>query len=275
MTLGLLIADTLPDKRAARYAVESTLRRLPVDDCLVLSDECFIEGARHVRIAPLAGLAGYNALMLDALADHLQSDAYIVVQWDGFVVDEREWDAAFLQYDYIGAPWMHLGGIVGAGGFSLRSRRLADAVRSVRAGRVQRDVDIAEDVQICMTYRKALSAAGMRFPPLDVANRFAFERVMHADAGRPRTLGFHGAFNFPLVIAEDDILAMLGSIVSRMPRSWPAWHLFVLHAWLRGYESVGCALMEALSARDARCWARVAQACLSRGVSARWLEAAA
>jgi hypothetical protein len=279
MRLGVVIADTLPDKRAARFAMERTLREMPVQDCLVLADTCFVDGARHVPIPPLAGLPGYNALMLEGLAEHLACDAYLVVQWDGFAIDGRRWQREFLAHDYIGAPWVHRGGAVGAGGFSLRSRRLIEAVRDLRRRDPRRDVETAEDLQICVTYRDALAAAGMRFAPADLAARFAFERVPDAIGALggviPETLGFHGVFNLPLVLAEHEILALLDAIVPRIPRSWAAWHLLIWHAWQRGYEALGIRLLSGLAEQDGPLWARVAQSCLRRGVSPRWLSAAA
>jgi hypothetical protein len=279
MRLGALIADTLPDKRAARFAVERTLRELPIRDCLVLADTCFVDGARHVPIPPLAGLPAYNALMLDQLADHLQCDVYLVVQWDGFVIDGRRWQREFLAHDYIGAPWLHRGGAVGAGGFSLRSRRLVETIRDVRRLGPTPDVNTAEDLQICVTYRGALDTAGLRIAPAVLAARFAFERVPSAtvvpQSVTSNTLGFHGVFNFPLVLPEDEILSLLDSILPRLPESWAVWHLFVWHAWQRGYEALGIRLLSALAEQSAPLWARVAQTSLRRGVPSRWLTAAA
>jgi hypothetical protein len=277
MKLGMLIADTLPDKRAARFAVERTLSELPLDDCLLLSDCCFVDGARHVAIPPLRGLCDYNRLVLDELVEHLACDAYLVIQWDGFVVDGACWQPAFLDHDYIGAPWPDRADTVGAGGFSLRSRRLFDAVRDLRRSSTQRDVHTAEDLQICVTHRAALRGAGVRFASAATARRFAFERTHDAIAARdavPRTLGFHGVFNFPRVLAEETILALFDAIVPRIAPSWPAWHLFIWHAWERGYETLGMRLLSALADRDPRLWAQVVRACVTRGVPRRWLRAA-
>jgi hypothetical protein len=278
MRLGAIIADTLPDKRPARFAVERTLRELPIDDCVVVSDEAFVDGVRHVPIAPLPGLRGYNALMLDELAGHLECDAYLVIQWDGFVIDGARWRDEFRACDYAGAPWLHRGGTVGAGGFSLRSRKLVEAVRDLRRRQSSRDVETAEDVQICVTYRAALEAGGLRFAARPTAARFAFERMPGppgVSCAPPPTLGFHGVFNFPLLLAEHEILDLLDAIVPRIPPAWAIWHLFVCNAWLRGYETLAGRLVATLAERDARVWAKVVQACLARGVPLRWLKAAA
>ena len=279
MTLGALIVDTLPDKRAPRWAIERTLAALPVRDCLVVSDTAFVDGARHVPVPPLAGLSGYNAWLLDRVVDHLRCDAYLVVQWDGFVIDGQRWREAFAACDYIGAPWLHRGGTVGGGGFSLRSRRMIEAVRRLRGEGSVTDIDTAEDVQVCVALRAALAAAGMRFAATDVARAFSFERLHAApDADIvdvPATLGFHGAFNFPLVLPEQAILDMLDAIVPRLPASRAAWHLFLWHAWQRRYHTLGARLLDALGQRDRRLWAQVAQGCLARGLPPAWLRAAA
>ena len=79
----------------------------------------------------------------------------------------------------------------------------------------------------------------------------------------------------PLVLDEGELLSLVQAIVSRMPASWGAWHLLAMHAWQRRYEAAGIALMSALAGKDARMWARVAQACLARGMPPRWVKAAA
>lgn len=276
MTLGLVIADTYPDKRVARWAVERCLRELPVDDCLVLSDEAFVPGARHVAIAPLTDIAQYNALTLDALPQWTECDTTLVVQWDGFVIDGRRWQREFAEWDYIGAPWPHLAQAVGNGGFSLRSRRLLNAVQRLRQDEPAADVDTAEDLQICFKYRAALQAQGLRFPDAQLAAAFACERqpaapAWHALAQGIDSFGFHGVFNFPLVLSEDDVLQQFDSMLPRIGGSSAQWMLLVWHAWCRRYRDLGTRALAALGARDAALWGQVVQALLARGMSPQWL----
>ena len=276
MRLGAIIADTYPDKRVARFAVEQTLREFPVDEFLLLSDDCFVEGVRHVPIAPLSSLSKYNHLILDSLPAWTDCDSYLFVQWDGFVLDGRRWRAEFLDCDYIGAPWFHLDGAVGAGGFSLRSRSLMQTLHWLRQKESAPDIDTAEDLQICLKYRDLLQASGLRFAGSEIAAAFAFERIPAAphwtSVAGLNTFGFHGVFNFPLVLTEDDILTMFDSIQARMGGSLAVWYLFVWHAWQRQYQDLGIHALEALGERDAKLWGQVAQACLRQGVSPAWLK---
>jgi len=125
---------------------------------------------------------------LRELAPYISTRHALCVQWDGFVLDGGDWDPAFLDYDYIGAPWPHFDDAhnVGNGGFSLRSRRLLEASRDLPFDGKQ-----AEDVVISRIARPQLEAQGIRFAPASVAARFAYERTQPTG----REFGFHGAFN--------------------------------------------------------------------------------
>jgi hypothetical protein len=278
MKLGVVIADTYPDKRVARFAVERTLREFPVDQCLLLSDSSFVAGAKHICIDPLASLSSYNELILDRLASWTDCDGYLVIQWDGFVVEGQRWRAEFLDCDYIGAPWAHLGRAVGAGGFSLRSRNLIEVLHELRSQEAARDIVTAEDVQISFKYRDMLEAYGLRFARAEIASAFAFERPLTVPDRRPvagqNAFGFHGVFNFPLVLAEDEILALLDSMLPRMGRSPAVWYLFVWHAWQRRYRDLGIRALATLAERDAKLWGQLVQACVRQGVSPQWLNTA-
>jgi hypothetical protein len=276
MRLGAVIADTYPDKQIARFAIERTLREFPVDECLLLSDSCFVNGARHVSIGPLSSISSYNELILDRLPAWADCDAYLFVQWDGFVLDGQRWRSEFLDCDYIGAPWPHMGGAVGAGGFSLRSRSLIETLHRMRRQESGPDIDLAEDLQICFRYRDGLEASGLRIAGAEIAAAFSFERLLtvpdRITAAGPDTFGFHGVFNFPLVLTEQEILALFDSMIPRMGRSLPVWYLFVWHAWERRYRDLGIRALTALGELDANLWGQVAQACLRQGMSPRWLK---
>ena len=276
MRLGAVIADTYPDKQIARFAVERTLREFPVDECLLLSDSCFVAGARHVSIGPLSSISGYNELILDRLPAWTGCDAYLLIQWDGFVLDGRRWRAEFLDCDYIGAPWAHMGGAVGAGGFSLRSQSLIETLHRLRQQEPAPDIDTAEDLQICFKYRGAVQASGLRIASTETAATFAFERPLTAPnrmpVAVPNSFGFHGVFNFPLVLSENEILALFDSMLPRMGRSQAVWYLFLWHAWQRHYQDLGIRALAALGERDASLWGQVVQACLRQGMSPGWLK---
>ena len=190
--------------------------RCEFGDAILFSDAPAPGPFRTVRVAPLASRDAYSAFMLRGLAAHIVTSHALIVQWDGYVTGPEVWDPDFLQYDYIGALWGRYadGMDVGNGGFSLRSRRLLDALQDARFAFA---AGSAEDELIARVWRPALEREfGIRFAPEAVASRFAYERVL---PNRP-TFGFHGLFNFwrHLDDAElDGVAALLPDAVLREP----------------------------------------------------------
>jgi hypothetical protein len=155
-------------------------------------------GLRTVPVV-VDSIEAYSTFMLRGLADHLRTSHALVIQWDGLVRDALAWRDEFLSYDYIGAPWAREinGQRVGNGGFSLRSRQLLEALRDPEL-----QLSHPEDVCICVHNRPLLqSRHGVRFAPLQVATRFAYERVPASEA----TFGFHGFFNFWREMGETEL----------------------------------------------------------------------
>ncbi len=171
-------------------ALTLSQRGLRFGDALFLSDRPPPPGtaAEWRAIPPIGSRLEYSRFMLRDLAAHVATGHVLCVQWDGYVLDPNAWDPAFLDYDYIGAPWPHFADDmrVGNGGFSLRSRRLVEACADLPIS------DESEDVAICRTHRRFLEERfGLRFAPEELARHFAYERM----APTGKEFGFHGALN--------------------------------------------------------------------------------
>ncbi len=171
------------------------------------------QGVRLVPIDRLASIEAYSLFVLGGLGAAFRTSHVLLAQWDGHVCDPTAWDAEFLAYDYIGAPWPQApaGQEVGNGGFSLRSRKLLEALQSP---------DIIpghpEDIVICHRHRATLeSRFGIRFAPVPVARRFSRERG-HVTGG---SFGFHGAFHFPDVLSPSDLRQLIDELPPAMTRS--------------------------------------------------------
>jgi hypothetical protein len=188
----------------AKFSLDRCLAAARFRECLLLTPKRFDlpDYIEQVLIPPINSVEEYSAFMLRDVGRYFQGKYVLVVQWDSFILDGQLWDAAFLDYDYIGAPWPHRPVAVGNGGFSLRSRRLVDAVAQLHF-----DVVHPEDAAICEWRRDDLEQRGIRFAPADVAERFAMEMIQPAGP----TFGFHGFnnFHYPLEDASlDAYLAM-------------------------------------------------------------------
>jgi tetratricopeptide (TPR) repeat protein len=211
----LCLVDSQNHALAAR-AMWQTLAAMKFADALFFSDlGTDTGGARHVAIAPLDGRAAYSRFIVKGMLDYIQTEHVLLIQWDGYVVNPAAWTDEFLKYDYIGAPWgFHADAYrVGNGGFSLRSRRLLEALQDPEIV----DLD-PEDEAICRRYRPMLEHRyGIRFAPEEVAARFSFETTY--PQGVP--FGFHALYNMWMFIAPEEFdafLAMLSPQILASPQ---------------------------------------------------------
>ena len=210
--ISAVIIDTYPDKLLPRLAVRRTVGLPNVGRLYTLSDQPFVPGATHYQIEPIRSLSEYSRIVLQLLPDIVQEDHFLLIQWDGMPVTPDAWDDAFLDYDYIGAPWSGLpeNVAVGNGGFSLRSRKLLETVRTMRID-IGGDAQQADDVMLCRQHRAHLEARGIKFAPVSLAARFSFETGLPP----PVSFGFHNTFNFPLYFSELELLELATQIIAR------------------------------------------------------------
>ena len=160
------------------------------------------DGVEIATIGPLGSREAYSEFVLKGLSSYMATTHALLVQWDGYVINPLAWERAFLDCDYIGAKWFWqpAGRRVGNGGFSLRSRRLVEALRDSRIVVAEN-----EDLAIGATFRPLLEAEhGIRFADEAMADRFAFEAAYPID----KPFGFHGLFNFCRVVPADELAAL-------------------------------------------------------------------
>ena len=202
-----LVAVSSVALAATVAALEGSMRQCAFGKVLLLSDRRPVLSAsiEWRRIERIGSRADYSRFMLRDLASHISTKHALCIQWDGFVLNGAAWDTAFLEYDYIGAPWPQFtdGHNVGNGGFSLRSRRLIEACRDLPF-----DGQEAEDIVIARRFRKQLEQNGFRFAPETVARAFAYERTKPTGS----EFGFHGVFNLVRYLSAADARALFRSL---------------------------------------------------------------
>jgi hypothetical protein len=189
----------------AARALEISSAHCKFADSILFSDQPVDGSFRNVKVDPLASLAAYTSFLLKEMHKLIRSPFVLVTQWDGYVVDPGCWQNEFLQYDYIGAtwPWRTDHVKVGNGGFSLRSKRLLEAIS--QPGFELRP-DVNEDELICCIYRPVLEQKfQIRFAPPEVADRFSYER----STPQAPTFGFHGMFNFWREVSDTELIQMI------------------------------------------------------------------
>jgi hypothetical protein len=159
-----------------------------------------------IKIEPLNSLEEYSRFVISELDKYIDTSHVLMVQHDGFILNPEAWVDEYLQYDYIGAPWLiadwkeedfdfpiqSLGkSLVGNGGFSLRSRKLVSLVAKLfKENKISKYNP--EDVAICAHYRQLLEDKGIKFAPVDLAKQFSFEAENSDNFAWDGQFGFHG-----------------------------------------------------------------------------------
>ncbi len=199
LPVTLVIVDTV-NHDLARLAVEDSTRNIEFAEVIVFSDkkEAVPDSARWVSVN-ISTIYEYQAYLWYGLPFHISTPHYLVIQWDGFVINSQGWTDEFLNYDYIGAPWYY-NSTVGNGGFSLRSLKLAKHV--INNSGIYR-LTSPEDEVLCCAYGKRLTKLGFNFADRFLASRFSFESVINRNV--KDHFGFHAVHNFPHVLTEKQL----------------------------------------------------------------------
>ncbi len=190
------------DTRAPELAIFAMQRCTAVanfKECLLLGScpDNLPEGINHIDIGTINSNEDYSDFIIRRLGDYIQGDYVLIIQGDGFIIHPEFWTTDFFSVDYVGAPWSDRHETVGNGGFSLRSRRLLDALKNLNA-----DTTHPEDDYICRLHRAELeSQHGIVFAPIELAKKFSFEESGPVTP----TFGFHGIYNIPKVLSEIDL----------------------------------------------------------------------
>ena len=155
---------------------------------------------QHVEI-PSMDIFGYSKFMIEKLHEFVDTDYCLVVQPDGFVINPKMWDAQYLAYDYIGAPWpallhssvgdLAMKNRVGNGGFSLRSKRFLNATASLNFDEIVTPIK-SEDMLACHYFYDHMVENGVVFAPLEVAEKFSMEARLEEGKTLTSVFGFHG-----------------------------------------------------------------------------------
>ena len=233
-SITLVAIDTDPVSHTlTHFAVQRSLLGLEIDDVIFFGGRPLGLGERFVETQRFDSIDTYSEFVFKCLWPFVRTDQVMIVHWDGFIANPDRWQAEFLAYDYIGAPWTWASDEhkVGNGGFSIRSRRLLHTCKDVRVRRHPKlPYGGAEDIVIGRLYRKAFENLGLRFAPVELAHAFSYE------TGEITRIpfGFHGPANMPLFVPEKYLLDLAPALVQKI-RPGPLLDEFKRQCTLRGY----------------------------------------
>jgi hypothetical protein len=212
---------------------------------------------RIVERDDITSIEAYSHLLLKGLTPYLHTSHMLIMQWDGYVIDASMWRDPYLDVDYIGAVWPQYKDThrVGNGGFSMRSRKLLEALAS--------DAIVPshpEDVCIARTYRALLEQRwDIRFADEAMARQFSFERERSAGP----TFGFHGLSNMALLLSETQLADFMAHAPAGLFGSVEA-RGFIKHLIRRNMKNLARQALikrrqtKALDWADIRLWGRLA-----------------
>lgn len=164
--------------------------------------------------SPINSLYDYSVFAINSLHKYIDTEFAMCVQRDGYPINVKAWRDEFLEYDYIGAPWLWapvgrseicpVGNCVGNGGFSIRSKKLmeeslkysyTDRWRELREEKKEENAKdiLNEDEFICREISDELKSSGVKFAPVEVAYSFSIENMAYTGQ-----FGFHGERTFEI-----------------------------------------------------------------------------
>jgi len=179
----------------------------------------------------------YSKFILNKLGDYFTTEHALIIQWDGYIINEKSWDPEFLNYDYIGAKWWHKDGLnVGNGGFSLRSKKLVECIKKLNIV----TTNDTEDNIICRTYRRVLETRfGIKYADEKIADKFAYERGYTPINEMP--WGFHGFYNIHRHVKKNELEEIINNLPTKSVLSSEFKELISnLHKISRNEECVMC-----------------------------------
>tara|TARA_B100000212_G_scaffold283669_1_gene223865 strand:- start:651 stop:1349 length:699 start_codon:yes stop_codon:yes gene_type:complete len=166
-----------------------------------------------IKIKKINSLKGYSNFIIYSLYKYIDTSHILIVQWDGYIINPKKWDTNFLNYDYIGAPFIPRGSdpnycrdkargfyTIGNGGFSLRSRRLLEAPSKFKLVDNKKYTNFHEDGFFSVYHRRFLEKKGYSWAPYSIAKKFSLESPISFRDLNTLPFGFHGKKMFYLLL---------------------------------------------------------------------------
>jgi hypothetical protein len=214
------------------FSIEKTLSSVPhVSDVRIVSNKEISLNHNYslYKIPDYFNLLDYCDFCIKSIDSVIDTEFVLINQYDGIATNPSAWTDEFLEYDYVGSlshvdhppvqgslqssgfyedykstNWFTCGG-----GLSLRSKKLLtilaedDKIKTINYKDGYDTPFISEDLVITLINRQYLEKEhGIRFAPVELGMKFCAEVA----TGYTNALGFHGWYNAPLYLTEDECL---------------------------------------------------------------------
>lgn len=227
-TVSITLTDTR-DYWSTIYAAQRTLKtlnHLNITKIYWFSDiPCPVKfgiPTQWIKIPKISNFTFYHwfhvssLICLKMLPSCMNEDFNIFVHDDGYAINKSAWTDEFFDFDYIGAVvpenhgWLHSNiNKVGNGGFSMRSKKLHNAIKDIDPPILPEDYHrikntemveeaqkiwywLPEDYLLSVIYHKKLTEEyGVKFAPENLADQWSIEQNFNS-SWLGKSLGFHG-----------------------------------------------------------------------------------
>ena len=194
-----LVAIDCINLERIQIAMDICMENIDFGDVKILTHFVDQKDKRIVNINEIKGIKDYSFSCLKELNKYINTEYCLLIQYDGFVTNYNAWDKEFLKYDYIGGADKinnfrneNDDGLVGNGGFSLRSKKLLEELSKINY--IEEDLKEGEDHLISVKYRNYLKENGIIFAQKDIADKFASTSPNHHKKLKldENSFGYHG-----------------------------------------------------------------------------------
>ena len=202
----------------AVLAIKKSMAELPGSKGLLIAESKPSNLTSDIEFAPVEPFDyyQYSIFIMHCLYRFIHTEFALIVQDDGWVLNGKNWNDDWFNYDYIGAPchaarvgnaiqmryaWINNPSAIQLmnGGFSLRSFKFLEA--PTKYGIVYKlykpepsEPLVNEDVQLGLLFRSKLEKHGIVFCPIEKALHFSFEYLgpkIHDNIDLTKMLGHH------------------------------------------------------------------------------------
>lgn len=205
----ILVSDIKLNKSLEALLI-STKKIQPFESLFFTSKEINLskknrELIKIIKIEPINSLRAYSEFIIYSLHKYIKTSHILIVQWDGYIINSKKWDSRFLDFDYIGAPFIpreydinyakNKNGkffSIGNGGFSLRSKKLLEMPSKFRLKDEKEITNFHEDGFFSVLHREFFESKGIHWAPYSIAKEFSIETPLSISDFKMNTFGFHG-----------------------------------------------------------------------------------
>lgn len=244
------------------FSINKTLDSIPhISEVSVVSNKKLniSRDYRYFQIPDTFNLLDYSNFCIKHVNSVVDTEFVLINQYDGIATNPSAWTDEFLEYDYVGSlshpnhppvqgslrssgfykDFQYTNWFTCGGGLSLRSKKLLtilqndDKIKTINYKEGYDTPLVSEDLVITLLNKEYLEKEhGIRFAPVELGIKFCAE-VM---TGYTNALGFHGWYNAPLYLTEDECLFFFRLLKkSDYLKEFMPMQICKYHTMIRGY----------------------------------------